>query len=82
MRMAITGQKNVDGLIGYYRGIIDNYNDERAEWALNYEQLKDSANNKHTLQNQLDYSQHNINQLEAELNTIKAGLARERQLYF
>ena len=30
MRMAVTGQKNVDGLIGYYRGIIDNYNDERA----------------------------------------------------
>ena len=30
MRMAVTGQQHVDGLIGYYRGNIDNYNDERA----------------------------------------------------
>lgn len=53
MRLAVTGQQHVDALIGYYRAQIDNYNDERAEWALHYEQLKDSAANKHSLQRQL-----------------------------
>lgn len=36
MRMAVTGQQHVDALIGYYRSQIDNYNNERAEWALHY----------------------------------------------
>jgi hypothetical protein len=26
MRMAVTGQQHVDGLVGYYRSNIDNYN--------------------------------------------------------
>ena len=26
MRMAVTGQQHVDGLVGYYRNNIDNYN--------------------------------------------------------
>ena len=49
MKMAITGQQHVDALIGYYRAEIDKYNDKRAEWALNYEQLKHNASNKYTL---------------------------------
>ncbi len=63
MRMAVTGQQHVDALIGYYRSQIDNYNNERAEWALHYEQLKDSASNKHGLQRELDLSRSNINYL-------------------
>ena len=82
MRMAVTGQQHVDGLIGYYRGNIDNYNDERVEWALHYEQLKDSAGGKHGLQRELEYARDGIQFLEGELNTIKANLAKERQLYF
>jgi hypothetical protein len=49
MNMAITGQQHVDALVGYYRSEIDKYNDERAEWALTYEQLKHNASNKYTL---------------------------------
>lgn len=82
MRMAVTGQQHVDGLVGYYRNNIDNYNNQRAEWVLHYQQLKDSAANKHSLQKQLDYSKEKIQGLEGELNTIKANLAKERQLYF
>ena len=82
MRMAITGQRNIDGLVGYYRDLIDNYNDERADWALHYEQLKNSASNRHALERQLDHTRHQINLLEAQLSTTKAGLARERQGYF
>ena len=36
MKMAVTGQQHVDALIGYYRNQIDNYNNERSEWALHY----------------------------------------------
>jgi DNA repair ATPase RecN len=74
--MAVTGQQHVDGLIGYYRSQIDNYNNERAEWALHYEQLKDSASNKHSLQRQLDACKDNINYFQGELNTTKANLAK------
>lgn len=80
--MAVTGQQHVDALIGYYRGQIDNYNNERAEWALHYEQLKDSAANKHGLTRQMNLTKGNIDSLEGKLNTIKAGLAKERQMYF
>lgn len=82
MRMALTGQQHVDALVGYYRSEIDRYNDERAEWALHYEILKDSASNKYTLQQQLDLSRHAINDLEGALNTTKANLNKERQRYF
>jgi hypothetical protein len=30
MRLALTGQQHLDALVGYYRGEIDRFNDERA----------------------------------------------------
>jgi predicted RNase H-like nuclease (RuvC/YqgF family) len=74
MRLALTGQQHLDALVGYYRGEIDRFNDERSEWALHYEQLKASASNKYSLQQELDRSRHRINQLESGLNTTKAAL--------
>ena len=74
MRIALTGQQHLDALVGYYRGEIDRFNDERAEWALHYEQLKSSATNKYTLQQEFDRSRYRNNQLEAALNTTKAKL--------
>jgi chromosome segregation ATPase len=82
MKMAITGQQHVDALVGYYRSEIDKYNDERAEWALSYEQLKDNSTNKYTLQQEIDSSRQRINHLDAELSTTKANLAHQRQKYF
>lgn len=61
MKIALTGQQHIDALIGYYRSEIDRYNDERAEWALQYEILKDNASNTYTLQQEIDYSRHRIN---------------------
>lgn len=82
MKIALTGQQHVDALIGYYRSEIDRYNDERAEWALHYELLKDNASNRYTLQQEIDQSRHKINDLESGLNTTKANLNKERQRYF
>lgn len=82
MRLALTGQQHLDALIGYYRSEIDHYNDERAEWALHYEMLKDNASNKYTLQQEIDDSRHRINVMEGQLNTTKANLNKERQKYF
>lgn len=82
MKIALTGQQHVDALIGYYRSEIDRYNDERAEWALHYELLKDNASNRYTLQQEIDHSRHKINDLESGLNTTKANLNQQRQRYF
>lgn len=63
MRLALTGQQHLDALVGYYRAEIDRFNDERAEWALHYEQLKSSASNRYSMQQELDRSRHRINVL-------------------
>lgn len=49
---------------------------------MKYDSLKDNASNKYILQQELDQSKNKINKFEADLNTIKANLNKERQKYF
>lgn len=39
MKLAINNQSHVDSLVGYYRDLIDSYNNERSEWVLHYNHL-------------------------------------------
>ena len=64
MNFAVTGQHQLDPLIAYYRQEIDRFNDERAEWALQYEQLKDNATNRHQLEHDLKARKNSIVDLE------------------
>jgi hypothetical protein len=49
MKLAINNQNHVDSLIGYYRDLIDSYNDERAEWVLHYNNLNTTAEDQYFL---------------------------------
>jgi hypothetical protein len=49
MKLAINNQNHVDSLIGYYRDLIDCYNDERAEWVLHYNNLSTTAEDQYFL---------------------------------
>jgi hypothetical protein len=82
MRIAINGEKYVDSLVGFYRDEIDKFNDERAEWAINYELCKQNVQNNYLLDKEIDDSRYRINQLESELGVTKANLTYERQKYF
>lgn len=57
MKLAINGQDHVDSLIGYYRDLIDSYNNERAEWVLHYNNVNTAAEDQYLLEKELNHVQ-------------------------
>jgi hypothetical protein len=49
MKLAINKQSHVDSLVGYYRDLIDSYNNERGEWVLHCNNLNVTAEDQHQL---------------------------------
>lgn len=50
MKLAINNQGHVDSLVGYYRDLIDSYNEERALWVLHYDNINTTAEDQHLLE--------------------------------
>lgn len=49
MKLAINNQSHVDSLVGYYRDLIDGFNNERAEWIIHFNNLKQNTNDQYLL---------------------------------
>ena len=49
MKLAINNQNHVDSLVGYYRDLIDSYNNERAEWVVHYNNVNTAAEDQYLL---------------------------------
>ena len=50
MKLAINNQSHVNSLIGYYRDLIDSFNDERADWVIHYDNIKLTAEDQYLLE--------------------------------
>ena len=67
MRIAFNQQSNIDALLGYYRDEIDDYNNERAEWVLNYENLQQSSHDQYLLEQETQNQIIILNELKSKL---------------
>lgn len=82
MKLAINNQSHVNSLQGYYRDLIDSFNLERAEWLINYDNVKVTAEDQYLLDKEIQSAQEELNLLQTELRKCRDGLAFERQNYF
>lgn len=54
MKLAINNQSHVDSLVGYYRDLIDSFNNERADWVIHYDNIKINADDQYLLDQELN----------------------------
>ena len=82
MKLAINNQSHVNSLIGYYRDLIDSFNDERAEWLINYDNVKVTAQDQYLLQKEIAHAQVLLDDLKENLDENRGNLSLQRQKYF
>ena len=82
MKLAINNQSHVNSLVGYYRDLIDCFNDERAEWLINYDNVKVTSEDQYLLEKEIAKAEVILEDLKHHVEENKGNLSLERQKYF
>ena len=57
MKVAINNQSHVNSLIGYYRDLIDSFNNERAEWLIHHDTVRVTSDDQYLLEKEIQKTQ-------------------------